>query len=414
MDNGDAYNTSDLTRDDHKNSMHKPNLSAADQCVMCGMCQPHCPTYHAEHLESESPRGRLSMALGLAQNQLTTDHSIHDHLANCSGCGACEAMCPSRVPFMRLMDDSKQLLARKSLVLKILLFLVRHPARYGFLKLLLLNIKLGSLMRFAGLLDKSSKSLQKIAQKPQIKSSLQSYYPAKGKIRGNVALFTGCITQLFDTTTLHDSVILLTHTGYNVHISQQQVCCGAMHQHNADIETAQHLIQQNQHVFQTKTIDTVITTATGCGAQLKSQLKDIAVMDIMQFINENNLLDCLKLNSLAAKVLVHEPCSQRNQLKLPTISPIISKVPDLQIDDLIENQFCCGAGGINMLTVADSANKLRSNKVDDIKTQSPDIVVTTNYGCALHLASGLDNLSQSNEIEFCHPVSLLVRSASLK
>lgn len=394
--------------------MYKPNLSAADQCVMCGMCQPHCPTYHAEHIESESPRGRLSMILGLAQEQLKPDSSVIKHLESCSGCGACEAMCPSRVPVMQLMDNSKQLLARKSLILKTILYLVRHPARYSLLKTVMKNKNIGNLFRFFGLLDKSSKSLQQTVQSP-LNKRLDSFYAAKGADKGNVGLFIGCITQLFDQVTLHDTVSLLTHCGYNVHISQQQVCCGALHQHNGKIETAQLLSRQNQRVFQTKTIDTVIFTATGCGAQLKSQLEDIKMIDIMQFIHKNKLLDQLQLKPISAKVLVHEPCSQRNQLKLPDITPLISRIPDLNINSLNENQFCCGAGGINMLTAAESANKLRINKIKDIETQSPDIVVTTNYGCALHLASGLSNkLSQNKKIEFCHPVSLLVRSASLQ
>ncbi|MCK5335749.1 MAG: (Fe-S)-binding protein, partial [Gammaproteobacteria bacterium] len=366
--------------------MYKPDLSAADQCVMCGMCQPHCPTYRAEHIETESPRGRLSMILGLAQNQLKADQSIIEHLNSCAGCGACEAMCPSRVPFMQLMDNSKHLLPRKSLVLKVLLQLVRHPARYNLLSTILKNQKFGSLLRLFGFLDKSSKSLQKTIQKPQSNKRLEGFYQARGEIRGNLGLFTGCITQLFDQATLHDTITLLTHCGYNVHISAQQVCCGALHQHNGEIDTAQLLIKQNQQVFQTKTLDAVIFTATGCGAQLKSQLKNIVIMDIIQFINENKLLDQLQLSPIASNILVHEPCSQRNQLKLPDITPLISRIPDLKTNNLIENQFCCGAGGINMLTNPETANRLRSVKIKDIESQSPDIVVTTNYGCALHLA----------------------------
>ena len=89
--------------------MHKPDLSAADQCVMCGMCHPHCPTYQTSKTETESPRGRISMILGIAQGQLNADASVIEHLNNCTGCGACEAMCPSRVPFIDLLDNSKQL-----------------------------------------------------------------------------------------------------------------------------------------------------------------------------------------------------------------------------------------------------------------------------------------------------------------
>ncbi len=399
-------------------SMHKPDLSSADQCVMCGMCQPHCPTYNADNIESESPRGRLSMILGISQQQLAIDESIAKHLNNCSGCGACEAMCPSRVPFTLLIDNSKQLLPNKSLILKALLFLVRYPKRYLLLGLFLRNSFFGNLLRLFKLLDQDSKNLQTIATQAQNCKQLLAFYPATLKARGNVGLFTGCITQLFDQKTLTDTIALLTHCGYNVHVSEQQVCCGALHQHNGELDAAELLVKQNQQVFGTSALDAVIFTSTGCGAQLNTQLKDIKVFDIMQFINENELLSSLKLADTPSNVLIHEPCSQRNQLKLPSISSLMKCIPGLIIKELADNKFCCGSGGINMLTIPESANKLRAPKIADIHKQKPDIVVTTNYGCALHLASGLlgdtNKLSQDKQIEFCHPVSLLVRSASLQ
>jgi len=394
--------------------MPKPDLSAADQCVMCGMCQPHCPTYHVAQIESESPRGRLSLILGLSQDQLSLDQSVTQHLSHCTGCGACEVMCPSRVSFLDLIDQSKSLFPQKSLVTKSLLALIRTPGRYRWLSSLLKNKTLGNILRLFGLLDKSSKQLQIVAKQQISQRQISDYYPAIGNIKGNVALFTGCITQLFDKTTLLDTILLLTHCGYNVHIPQQQVCCGAMHQHNGEPDTAASLIDQNQQAFQSKTIDSVIFTSTGCGAQLNTYLDNINVCDIMQFINKNNLLDQLSLAPIQAQVLIHEPCSQRNQLKLPDFTPLVSQIPGLTHSALFENQFCCGAGGINMLTVPVSANLLRAKKIEHIQNQSADFVVTTNYGCALHLAAGIDNLSQNKQTEFCHPVSLLVRSASLQ
>jgi len=394
--------------------MPKTDLSAADQCVMCGMCQPHCPTYQIAQIESESPRGRLSMILGLSQQQLSLNESVIQHLSHCTSCGACEAMCPSRVSYLQLIDQSKSLFPQKSLILKGLLALVRTPGRYRSLSFLLKNKVIGNLLRWFGLLDNSSKQLQAIANQQSSQQAINDYYPAIGDLKGNVALFTGCITQLFDKTTLLDTILLLTHCGYNVHIPQQQVCCGAMHQHNGELETAATLIAQNQHVFQSKTIDSVIFTSTGCGAQLNSHLDNIDVYDIMQFINKNNLLEQLTLDSIPAQALIHEPCSQRNLLKLADITPLISLIPELECSALVENQFCCGAGGINMLTVPESANQLRAKKTEHIQNQSADFVVTTNYGCALHLAAGTGNLSHDKQTEFCHPVSLLVRSASLK
>jgi len=400
--------------------MHKPDLSAADQCVMCGMCQPHCPTYAVNHIESESPRGRLAMILGISKGDLTPDISITKHLNNCTGCGACEAMCPSRVPYMQLIDDAKQLtqsISKQSIALKTLLLLTRHPARYSLLDKILRGKHLGNLLRTFNLLKKDTTSLQNAIQTTAARTSLQAFNHAKGEVLGNIGLFTGCITQLFDHKTLTDTITLLTHCGYNVHTPSQQVCCGALHQHNAQPNVAQQLNKQNQSVFKTKTLDAIISTSTGCTTQLATQLHDINIFDIMQFIDEKQLLKTLKLKSVKNKIAVHEPCSQRNQLKLKTITPLLNQIPDTDIDDLANNQLCCGAGGANLITQNTASIQLKQLKVDAINTLSPDILVTTNYGCALHIASGLQtdtNLSQNKQIEILHPVSLLVRSASLK
>lgn len=396
--------------------MYKPDLSAADQCVMCGMCQPHCPTYQVNHIESESPRGRLSMILGIAQNQLNADESVLQHLYNCTGCGVCEAMCPSRVSYMQLLDDSKYLLrskTRQGLANTILLWLVRHPARYGLLKKLLQSTRLGNILRRFGLLDKQTAAVQQRVNRNPEQAQLQSMHPANGEAKGNIALFTGCITQLFDQQSLEDSITLLTHCGYNVHLPIGQVCCGAMHQHNGQPNIAAELIERNRQLFDSKRFDAIIGSATGCTSQLKAMNSNRPVIDIMQFIAEHQLIEQLTLTPLNLRVAAHRPCSQ--QLNNALLIQLMQAIPEIKIQSLHSNATCCGAGGTQLIKPTTPSLALRKIKSDDINQQAPDVIITTNFGCALQLASGLtENLSKNKQIEIYHPVSLLVKSASLK
>ncbi len=68
---------------------------------------------------------------------------------------------------------------------------------------------------------------------------------------------------------------------------------------------------------------------------------------------------------------------------------------------LPENQICCGAGGVHMLTHPEIANPLRNAKLAHFEQSKADLLVSTNIGCALHLNTG----PARNKV--VHPVVLL-------
>ena len=54
-------------------------IAATDQCVMCGLCLPHCPTYIIAKNEAESPRGRIALVRALHENKLPTTPTLLKH-----------------------------------------------------------------------------------------------------------------------------------------------------------------------------------------------------------------------------------------------------------------------------------------------------------------------------------------------
>jgi len=71
-------------------------LELADQCVMCGLCLPHCPTYRIGLDEAESPRGRIALARSIASGRIAPGPVATRHLDQCLACLSCEEVCPSR------------------------------------------------------------------------------------------------------------------------------------------------------------------------------------------------------------------------------------------------------------------------------------------------------------------------------
>ncbi|MGH2632891.1 MAG: 4Fe-4S dicluster domain-containing protein, partial [Tepidiformaceae bacterium] len=77
------------------------------KCVHCGLCLNSCPTYVITGLELESPRGRIHLAKSVAEGHIELTPAVQSHWDLCLQCRACEAVCPSGVPYGRIMEHTR-------------------------------------------------------------------------------------------------------------------------------------------------------------------------------------------------------------------------------------------------------------------------------------------------------------------
>ncbi|HHI93368.1 MAG TPA: (Fe-S)-binding protein [Gammaproteobacteria bacterium] len=395
-----------------------------DRCVMCGMCSQHCPTYQLTADENESPRGRIALIAALSTGQITTDATVQTHLEHCTGCRACEAYCPSGVHFGAIMDEARALLpsqpAPSTLSSQTTRWL-RIYQRSGLQKI----TRASGLLKPLGLEQKEN-LLPHIPDTP----NWQGYYPAvpDSKHCGDIALFTGCIANIFDREALDASRRLLNALGYGVHVPTTQGCCGAMARHSGRADEAAALAQQNLDAFSKLDIQAIVHTASGCTAHLSEysqQLRDgqsfvSKVKDISQFLSGLKWPADLPIAPLHKTVALHTPCSLQNVLRQADAPRhLLQRIPELEIVPLAQNTRCCGGAGQYMLEQADFARQLREQTLDALDNISPtektrqkiDTLVTSNLGCALHLAAGLREREEA--ITVTHPVVLLVRQLKL-
>lgn len=395
---------------------------------MCGLCIPHCPTYALSETENESPRGRIALMLGLARGQLEASPGVLSHLDHCLECRACEAVCPSAVPYGRLMDASRFALTDQGR---------RKAPRITRWMVGRLSAQPDRLRRWAGLLYYYQRSGLHALLRPLLpllpRPLRRAYrllprldrptreirtYPASTRVplRGKVQLFRGCASRLFDARTQEAAATLLSRLGYVVDIPADQVCCGALAQHEGEAQLAQRLAQQNLDAFGHNDVP-LLSTASGCSSQLREYnvlLGERAdgltrrAEDITAFLSRIPWPDDLLLRPLETRVAVHEPCLQRNVLKQASSAyDLLARIPGLEVVPLADNRFCCGAAGSQMLGQPEQAQALLSPKLDSARELQPELLVTTNIGCALHLQAGLRE--QGMDIEVIHPVTLLAR-----
>ncbi|MFO7593690.1 MAG: (Fe-S)-binding protein [Pseudomonadota bacterium] len=395
-------------------------LELADCCVMCGLCLPHCPTYRLLRNEADSPRGRISLMQAVAGGKLEPSDSLLSHLDRCLACRACERMCPSQVEYGKLIDTTRASL---------------HSPRPKRLNRLLETVSDKSrLKRTASALRAYQQSgMQWLARKSGVLKGLDlealegtlphlpktvelhEYYPPKGQARGKLGLFVGCIGSILEGEIHLATITLLTTLGYGVHIPRQQGCCGSLHQHNGETGTASSLAGENIAAFTGLELDAIISTASGCAAQLFEYEADYGeplpapLYEVCDFLQEHWPESGIALGQQSMEVALHLPCTQRNVLRKPdAMEKLLSHIPELTVKPLPGNDQCCGAAGSYLLTETAIANALREPKLDAIDKERPALLISNNTGCALHLAAGMKG--RGVEIEVVHPVVLMARS----
>ncbi len=403
-------------------------LHGTERCVACGLCLPHCPTYRLTQDEAESPRGRIALMRALAQNELGLGATAEAHLQHCLVCRACEKVCPSLVPYGQLMDTTQELFEKcrpatglQQLLRTFLLDrLIANPAnlrRAGWLLYGYQRSGLQWLLRVSGLLSLfGATKADSLLPRLSTAKPASTFHPATGERKGAVALFRGCVASVFDNRTEEAAIRLLNALGYDVHVPPSQGCCGAMHVRMGETEKAHGLMRRNLEAFTGKDLP-IITTASGCGALLREYDKHLVgngaghfagrVTDISQFLAQADWRH-IRLKSLPRRVAVHDPCTLANVLRQEQAPyALLERISEAQVTPLPENGVCCGGAGVYPLTQPDMAKRLREDKIRHLREAAPDILVTSNIGCALHLGAGIRDGGLRTEV--LHPVTLLAR-----
>ncbi len=396
------------------NSTRQQILQRADQCVMCGLCIPQCPTYRIGRQENESPRGRIALARGLASGELQPTPTLLGHLDHCLGCMSCENACPSEVDYAGLLLATRELqrdiqplswarrlllgvLARRSR-LNLALRLGRIPGA-----LAILRSRIGqAFFKRAGIaaLARELPPLPTPRTWPEIVSpAFQS--------RGRVGLFLGCVASAFDQDTHAASITLLTALGYDVIMPGAQGCCGALARHagltNDDSATRQAFLDTG--------VDTVLVSASGCFGSLRDSVfadGKVRVREIHEFIASDSELDRLRFKALPQIAALHTPCTQVNVARgQHAIAAMLARIPALRVMPLPSEPRCCGAAGSYFLEQPQIAGPLRDEKLQQTLALVPDLLLTSNIGCRIYLGNGLRQ--QGETLPVRHPLSLLAQ-----
>jgi glycolate oxidase iron-sulfur subunit len=422
------------------------------QCIRCGMCLEACPTYQLTGLETESPRGRIHLMDALARGRIEPTERVTLHLDRCLGCRACEAVCPSGVPYGRLIEGARAGLEERErargarrVVQDLLLrqVLARPAVLDAFARVASLYERTGlrRAMRASGLVRLLPRGLRRI----------ESLYPPLGRPRyrrvpapaapvARVAILLGCVMRVAYGDVHTAAARMLARLGVEVVDVPGQACCGALHAHSGDRATARDLAKKAILAFERAKVDAIVVDAAGCGAHMKhyvdlftapdEPLPDGAaafdddpawrerarglaakVRDVTEYLVTLELP--ATLGRLDLRVTYQDPCHLAHAQRIrEQPRSLLRRVEGLELVEMAGADVCCGSAGTYNLTQPDYADALQAAKVEAVLATRPDAVVTANPGCMLQIEAGLRDRGRA--LPVLHVVEVLDRAWSSK
>jgi glycolate oxidase iron-sulfur subunit len=399
-------------------------------CVHCGLCLPVCPTYRETGRETASPRGRIYLMRGVAEGRIPLDAGVAEEAYLCLGCRACETACPSGVRFGRLVEGTRAAVERaelrRGLAKRVEAFALRaivpRPRRLrAAIDALWIAQKLRLDRAARAFLPASLRELVDAAPRvpPRRSRAPQpEIVPARGERRGRVALFVGCVMpELFGA--VHAATVrVLAHNGFDVVVPRGQGCCGALHAHAGDPDSACALAARNVAAFAAAGADAIVVNSAGCGAAMREaghwlpgrgERFAASVRDVCE------LLDAAGLRAprgrVEGSVCYDDPCHLvHGQGVRDAPRRLLASIEGLALVAHDDPTACCGAAGIYNLTHAAMSQAVLSRKIAALAAADPDWIATGNPGCLMQLQTGA--AAAGLRARVVHPIELLDRAYS--
>lgn len=407
------------------------------RCVHCGLCLQSCPTYVLTGLETESPRGRISIMKAIHEKRVGMTEAAIGHLELCLQCRACEAVCPSGVPFGRMMEATRAQVATKAKrslterTGRFIIFRLLLP-RPGLMRAMAYGLKLYQrtglqwLVRHVRLL-KLLGPLDRMEQ--QLPSLPKFYSPPKGEVvpavgvkKRRVAMLNGCVMPLTYGPVNEATARVLARNGCEVVVPKRQGCCGALSAHSGEREAARTLARKNIDVFSASGAEAVIVNSAGCGSAMKEYgelLKDDPaykkkaeafgkmVKDVNEFLAALPLAPGTK--RLDRTVTYQDSCHLAHAQRVKEAPrKVLRAIPGLTLVEMQAADMCCGAAGVYNITQPEMSAKLLDEKMANVEAVKPDIIATANPGCMLQLQKGVERTGMRARV--AHVVELLDES----
>ena len=190
-----------------------------------------------------------------------------------------------------------------------------------------------------------------------------------------------------------------------------------------EIEQARKLARHNIDVFTSAGVEVIVTDCATCGSFTKEYhalLKDDPdyaesalafsrkVKDIAEFLSQDiNLRQ--DFGGVKGKLTYHDPCHlARGQNVVLAPRRLLNLIPELELVEMKEPDWCCGGAGTYLLSHYELSTKILDRKMANIAATNATLIATGCPGCQLQLRLGAKRAGLNAQV--FRPVELLNRA----
>lgn len=233
----------------------------------------------------------------------------------------------------------------------------------------------------------------------------------KGK---RVSLFVTCMVDMLYPQTGWSVVDILEFLNIEVDFPPEQTCCGQPAFNAGQRDAARQVAIQFLKAF--KDAEVIVMPSGSCATMVRQEYSHLFEND-PQWRTEAQrlaaitweftefLVDGLGISDLHLRLperhsfAFHDSCHGLRMLGLKEgARALLGNVENAIVEDLAENDVCCGFGGLFSVKMADLSGAMLERKIDNIQASSAETIVCGDVSCLTHMNGGLARTDSNKRV----------------
>jgi glycolate oxidase iron-sulfur subunit len=399
------------------------------ECVKCGVCQAHCPTYLVSRREGAVARGKIALAAALLEGAIGLEERLQQDISMCLMCGSCVNTCPNKVPTHEIVGAIRREITDNqglSLIGKGVSALLRSKVLINTLSkggAMLSPLLFKRVPETSGLRLRFPVSVMKGRTVPKIAfRNLFDRFPEFIEGRPDkpvIGFFAGCSITYAYPEIGEVMIRVLQRMGYSIFLPKAQQCCGIPALSSGNGRLVEELSLANMEAFGKREVQYIVTACASCNGgigtyrSMEADSKDFTdkVIDFSVFLQKAGLFEELagmEKRQDRVRVTYHDPCHLKTQGITREPRELLKTLPNVDFIEMENASACCGLGGTFSVYHYECSKAIGERKIPGLKESGASLVATACPGCIMQLQDSINHAGL--KVKAVHILDLLAEA----